>query len=147
MQTLQIPIKKLDARAVMPSYGSEYAAGADLCALLDNPAEIQPGQTFFIPTGLAVEIPEGFVGLICARSGLSCKYGVAPANKIGVIDSDYRGELQVALFNHSQETYTIQPGERIAQLLIIPYAKANFTITEQLNSTARGTGSFGSTGK
>lgn len=96
MQTLQIPIKKLDARAVMPSYGSEYAAGADLCALLDNPAEIQPGQTLFIPTGLAVEIPEGFVGLICARSGLSCKHGVAPANKIGVIDSDYRGELQAA---------------------------------------------------
>lgn len=141
-----IKVKKLDDRAILPRRGSSSAAGADIFALLDSTITVRSGETVMINTGIALEIPEGFVGLVCARSGLSCKYGVAPANKVGVIDSDYRGELIVALFNHSNESRDIANGDRIAQLVIVPYLSADFCETDQLGDTMRGLGGFGSTG-
>lgn len=142
-----IAVKKLDERAVLPTYGSEYAAGADLYALADGEIVFQPGETKFVRTGLAMEIPEGYAGLIYARSGLACKRGLAPANKVGVVDSDYRGEVMVALHNHSNEEQKISAGERIAQLVVTPFLKATFEETDALNETVRGAGGFGSTGK
>lgn len=142
-----IRFKKLDPRASAPTRGSEAAAGADLRAMLDAPVEIAPGETYFVRTGLAMEIPYGYVGLICARSSLGTKRGLAPANKVGVIDSDYRGEIMMALHNHSQKTAIIEPGERVAQLLIVPVMLADFEEAETLDETARGSGGFGSTGK
>jgi dUTP pyrophosphatase len=142
-----IAVKKLDERAVLPTYGSEYAAGADLYALLDGELSIEPGETKFVHTGLAMEVPEGYAGLVYARSGLASKRGLAPANKVGVVDSDYRGELMVALHNHSNVTQTIQSGERIAQLVITPFLKAEFFESESLSETVRGVGGFGSTGR
>lgn len=142
-----IAVKKLDERAVLPTYGSEYAAGADLYALADGEIVFQPGETKFVRTGLAMEIPEGYAGLIYARSGLACKRGLAPANKVGVVDADYRGEVMVALHNHSNEEQKISAGERIAQLVVAPFLKATFEETESLNETVRGAGGFGSTGK
>lgn len=141
-----VPIKKLNPDAVIPTYGSQYAAGADLYACIDVNISFQPGETKFIPTGLAMEIPVGYAGLIYARSGLACKKGLAPANKVGVIDADYRGEIMVALHNHSKEPVTIEPKERIAQLVITPYLTAIFEETDELNDTVRGEGGFGSTG-
>lgn len=141
-----VPIKKLNPDAVIPTYGSQYAAGADLYACIDSNISFQPGETKFIPTGLAMEIPVGYAGLIYARSGLACKKGLAPANKVGVIDADYRGEIMVALHNHSKESVTIEPKERIAQLVITPYLTAVFEETDELNDTVRGEGGFGSTG-
>lgn len=141
-----VPIKKLNPDAVIPTYGSQYAAGADLYACIDSNISFQPGETKFIPTGLAMEIPVGYAGLIYARSGLACKKGLAPANKVGVIDADYRGEIMVALHNHSKEPVTIEPKERIAQLVITPYLTAIFEETDELNDTVRGEGGFGSTG-
>ncbi len=123
-----VNIKKLDERAVMPKYGSEYAAGADLCAVCDEAVVIPPHCTAMIHTGLAAEIPEGYAGLIYARSGIASKRGLAPANKVGVVDADYRGELMVALHNHSEVVQTIEPGERIAQLVITPFLKAEFNL-------------------
>ena len=146
MNRTNISVKKLDKAAVMPKYGSDYAAGADLFALLDKETVILPHQTAFIHTGIAIEIPAGLVGLIYARSGLACKSGVAPANKVGVIDSDYRGEIMVALYNHSNQEITIEPFERIAQLVIAPYLKADFLEADELSDTERGKGGFGSTG-
>ena len=146
MDNQQVFITKLDDRAVLPVYASPGAAGADLCALLDSPVVLQPGETVFIPTGLALAIVPGYVGLVCARSGLSCKKGIAPANKVGVIDPDYRGELKVALLNHSRSPYTVQPGDRIAQLLILPCPQARFILTDRLPTSDRGAGGFGSTG-
>ena len=140
-------VKKLDERAVLPTYGSEYAAGADLYAVADGDIVFQPGETKFVKTGLAMEIPEGYAGLIYARSGLACKRGLAPANKVGVVDSDYRGEVMVALHNHSNTEQKISAGERIAQLVVAPFLKASFTETQELNETVRGEGGFGSTGK
>jgi dUTP pyrophosphatase len=142
-----IAVKKLDERAVLPTYGSEYAAGADLYAVADGEIVFQPGETKFVRTGLAMEIPEGYAGLIYARSGLACKRGLAPANKVGVVDSDYRGEVMVALHNHSNTEQRISAGERIAQLVVAPFLKASFAETETLNETVRGEGGFGSTGK
>ena len=124
---MTVRFQKLDPRAVAPRYGSTAAAGADLYAVGDAPLTVAPGETVFIHTGLAVEIPEGYVGLVFARSGLACKRGLAPANKVGVIDADYRGEIMVALYNHAQTAQTLDPRERIAQLPILPYLTAQFT--------------------
>ena len=142
----KVNIKKLDERAVIPTYGTEYSAGADLYAILDGDLTIKPNQTEFIKTGLAMEIPYGYVGLIYARSGLACMKGLAPANKVGVIDTDYRGEIMVALHNHSDKEIIITNKERIAQLVIAPYLKADFNQVESLEDTVRGAGGFGSTG-
>lgn len=143
----KIAVKKLDERAVLPAYGSAYAAGADLYAVLDAPLAIAPGETKLIKTGLSMEIPEGYAGFIYARSGLASKRGLAPANKVGVVDADYRGEVMVALHNHSTSVQEVAPLERIAQLVIAPFLKVDFYETEELSSTVRGEGGFGSTGK
>jgi len=142
-----IRVKKLNDNAVLPTYGSEEAAGADLYACLENEIVIQPGQTYFVPTGLSMELPKGTAGLIFARSGLACKRGLAPANKVGVIDSDYRGEFIVALHNHSHQPETVSPGERIAQLVIVPVLTPGFVEADALTDTQRAGGGFGSTGK
>ena len=144
---MEVRIKKLDERARLPRSGSEYAAGADLFALLDAPLTIGPGQTALLPTGLSAEIPEGYVGLVFARSSLGIKRGLAPANKVGVIDSDYRGEIRVGLHNHSGAPQVLEPFERVAQLMIVPFVHADFTESEELSDTARGAGGFGSTGR
>ena len=143
----KIAVKKLDERAVLPVYGSAYAAGADLYAVLDAPLSIAPGETKLVKTGLSMEIPEGYAGLIYARSGLASKRGLAPANKVGVVDADYRGEVMVALHNHSNSVQEVAPMERIAQLVVAPFLKAEFVETEELSETVRGEGGFGSTGK
>ena len=140
-------IKKLNENARIPTYGSEFAAGADLYACLDADVTIAPAETLLIHTGLAMQIPEGLVGLIYARSGLASKKGLAPANKVGVIDSDYRGEIMVALHNHGTIPQTISDGERIAQIVFAPYYTAEFSVVDELDGTTRGTGGFGSTGK
>lgn len=137
---------KLDSRAGAPECGTPYAAGADLRAVSDEPITIRPNETVLVHTGLAMEIPEGLVGLVYARSGLASKRGLAPANCVGVIDSDYRGEIMVALHNHSEETQTIESGERIAQLVIAPYISAEFIEAGGLSDTDRGQSGFGSTG-
>ncbi len=137
----------LDARVSAPRYASPGSAGADLCALLDAPESIAPGQTKLIPTGLKMEIPTGLAGMIFARSGLASKRGLAPANKVGVVDSDYRGEIMVALHNHGLEPQTVEPGERIAQLVLMPVVQAEFVPAESLEDTQRGEGGFGSTGR
>ncbi len=146
MQKVTLRIKKLDPLAKLPVYGSESAAGADLYALAENPIRIAPGETAVVHTGLAAEIPEGYAGFIYARSGLASKKGLAPANKVGVIDSDYRGEIRVALHNHSACKQTIEPYERVAQLVIAPYVYAQFEEVSELSETVRGEGGFGSTG-
>ena len=143
---MKVRIKKLSENAVVPTYGTDFAAGADLYACLEKEVTIEPHTTYMVPTGLAMELPEGYAGLIYARSGLASKKGLAPANKVGVIDSDYRGEVMVALHNHSEVAATVSPGERIAQLVITPYIMGVFNETEELNSTERGEGGFGSTG-
>ena len=145
-EVYDINIKKLDDRAVIPTYGSEYAAGADVYACMDEKTDIAPGETVLIHTGIAMEIPAGLVGLIYARSGMACKKGLAPANKVGVIDSDYRGEIIVALHNHSDNPVTIEPKDRIAQIVLAPYITADFNEVEKLDDTKRGAGGFGSTG-
>lgn len=147
MMKKAVKIKKLNARATVPTYGSSSAAGADLYACLGSSVLIKPSETVMIPTGLALEIPDGYVGLIYARSGLACREGLAPANKVGVIDSDYRGEIVVALFNHSSEERTVEDGQRVAQLVITPYVTADFILSDKLGNTERGSGGFGSTGK
>lgn len=143
----QIHVKKIRVGAMLPTYGSDGAAGADLYACIEQDIEIAPGKSAFIPTGLAMEIPRGYAGLIYARSGLACKRGLAPANKVGVVDSDYRGEFTVVLHNHSDEAQTIHNGERIAQLLITPVITPYFCETDTLSETQRAGGGFGSTGK
>lgn len=147
MQKIKLKIKKLLPGAKLPTYGSEYAAGADLYALSEHAVRIGANETAIVHTGLAAEIPEGYVGLIYARSGLATKKGLAPANKVGVIDSDYRGEIRVALHNHSKYEQSIEPYERIAQLVIAPYIAAEYEEAEELSETVRGEGGFGSTGK
>lgn len=144
--TQTVRFQKLDERAVTPAYGSAAAAGADLYAVLDAPLTVAVGETVLVHTGLAVEIPAGFVGLVCARSGLATKRGLAPANKVGVIDADYRGEIMVALHNHSTAPQTIEQGERVAQLVLVPYLTAVYEEAESLTDTLRGAGGFGSTG-
>lgn len=144
---MNIAVKKLRTNAIMPTYGSAQAAGADLYACLDQEVEIAPGTTAFVPTGLSMALPEGYVGLVYARSGMACKRGLAPANKVGVIDSDYRGEFMVALHNHGSKVQNISHGDRIAQLVIAPVIQGDFFETDSLDETGRGVGGFGSTGK
>lgn len=142
----QVRIKKLNSQAIIPSYGTEFSAGADLYAYLTETVVIQPGETFLVHTGIAMEIPVGYAGLIYARSGLATKKGLAPANKVGVIDADYRGEIMVPLHNHSNKPAAVENGERIAQLILTPFLTADFVETAVLDQTERGTGGFGSTG-
>ena len=143
----KIPVKRLKENAILPTYGSAEAAGADLYACLENSVTINPGQTAFIPTGIAMEIPRGYAGLAYARSGLACKQDLAPANKVGVIDSDYRGEFMIALHNHGSQIRTVSHGDRIAQLVITPVFTPGFQEVCELSDSQRGTGGFGSTGK
>ena len=146
MNRITIEFKKLNENAVTPTFGTEFSAGADLYSV-EEEVVINPGETKFIGTGLATAIPVGTVGLIYARSGLACKKGLAPANKVGVIDSDYRGEVKVALHNHSTDVRVVAKGERIAQMVIAPYLKVEYEEVEDLTGTTRGVGGFGSTGK
>ncbi len=141
-----VRIKKLRENAVVPTYGSEFAAGADLYVAVEESVTIAPSETKLIPTGIAMEIPVGYAGFIYARSGLASKKGLAPANKVGVVDADYRGEVMVALHNHGTVEQTIEAGERIAQMVIAPFITANFIESETLEDTVRGAGGFGSTG-
>ena len=142
-----VRVKILREKAIIPTYGSEQAAGADLYACLENPVVIQPGETAFIPTGISLEVPVGCAGLIYARSGMACKRGLAPANKVGVVDSDYRGEILVALYNHGNAAQTVENGERVAQFVITPVLTPAYVVAESLSDTARNQGGFGSTGK
>lgn len=142
---MKINLKKLCDSATLPTYGTEFSAGADLYNL-DEPVTIEPHATTLVHTGISVEIPEGYCGLIFARSGLATKRGLAPANKVGVIDADYRGEIMVALHNHSDIVAEVAPCERVAQLAIVPFIKAEFEVVDELSSTVRGAGGFGSTG-
>ncbi len=144
--TAPVSVKLLDPRAKLPAYGSSDAAGADLYALTDGPVTIAPGQTVLIHTGIALAIPQGYAGLVCARSGLATKEGLAPANKVGVIDADYRGELMVSLYNQSTVNRIVEHGDRIAQLVITPYLTAQYAPVDELDDTQRGAGGFGSTG-
>lgn len=143
---MEIKIKKLNENAIIPTRGSEYAAGYDLYACIDEPIIIVPHNTFKIGTGLSIEIPDGYFGAIFARSGLATKQGIRPANCVGVCDSDYRGEYIVALHNDTDIPKTIIPGERIAQLVVMPYLPIEFEEVEELSETKRGEGGFGSTG-
>ena len=143
-----VKYKKLDPRAVVPTYATPGAAAADLCAVLDEPLTLTPMQRTLVPTGLAIELPgPECVALVYARSGLSIKHGLCMANGVGVIDSDYRGELRVPMVNLSNEPYTIQPGDRIAQLMVLPILRPTLTVVEELDETERGSGGFGSTGR
>lgn len=142
----KMKIKKLNERAVIPTYGTEFAAGADLYSCEEKEIKIVAGETRIIHTGIAMEIPQGYVGLIYARSGLSTKRGLAPANKVGVIDADYRGEIMVALYNQSGTEQTVGIGERVAQIVFTRYDMAEFEVVDELDSTERGEGGFGSTG-
>ena len=144
MNKVNVKMRKLCSDAIVPTYGTEFSAGADLYSVCD--ATIMPGETAFLGTGIATAIPEGLVGLIYARSGMACKRNLAPANKVGVIDSDYRGEIKVALHNHGTTPQTVSKGERIAQLVIAPYLRAEYEVVEDLDETVRGAGGFGSTG-
>ena len=143
----KIRVKRLCPQAVLPSYGSAFAAGADLYACLEGPVTIEPGETYWVSTGISLEIPQGYAGLIYARSSMGTKRGLAPANKVGVIDSDYRGEVRVVLLNHSKEPQIIAPGERVAQLVVAPVFTPGFEEVDELADTQRGAGGFGSTGK
>ena len=141
-----IRVKKLHPMATLPTYGSEEAAGADLYACLQEPVTIAPGETAWIPTGIALEVPKGCAGLVYARSSMGAKRGLAPANKVGVIDSDYRGQVMVSLHNHSGQPQSVEPGERVAQMVFAPVYQAQFCEVDALQDTERGTGGFGSTG-
>lgn len=144
--TTKIKMKKMYEGTKVPTYGTACSAGADLYALLDAPVTIEPHESKVIPTGVALEIPVGLVGVVCARSGLSCKQDLAPANKVGIIDADYRGEVVVVLHNHGTQARTIQNGDRVAQILFMPYVQAIFEVVDELNDTVRGVGGFGHTG-
>ncbi len=137
---------KLNENAIVPSYGTPFAAGADLYALLDEDVKIEAGETIIIHTGIAMQIPDGYAGFVFARSGIATKRGLAPANKVGVIDSDYRGEIMIPIHNHSDKTQEIAVGERVAQMIIMPYLTAKFVESESLEETVRATSGFGSTG-
>ncbi len=142
-----IRVKQLRPGAKLPTYGSAEAAGADLYACLEAPVTLEPGTAAFLPTGIALEVPKGCAGLIYARSGMACKRGLAPANKVGVVDSDYRGEITVVLYNHGATAQTIENGERIAQFIITPVLTPAYGFVEELSDTLRNQGGFGSTGK
>lgn len=148
MENPTVPYKLLDPRAKAPAYATPGAAAADLCAVLDAPLTLAPGERAMLPTGIAIELPSpACVALVYARSGLAVKHGIALSNGVGVIDSDYRGEIRVGLINLGTTPYTIEPGERVAQLCIAPVWQADFTAAETLSDTARGAGGFGSTGR
>lgn len=142
-----IRVKKLHPMATLPTYGSVEAAGADLYACLEEPVTIAPGETAWIPTGIALEVPKGCAGLVYARSSMGAKRGLAPANKVGVVDSDYRGEIRVVLLNHGKVPQTVENGERVAQFLITPVLTPAYVEAEELTDSDRGTGGFGSTGR
>lgn len=142
----EVKVKKLKETARLPVYGTAFSAGADLFACLDQPVTIAPGETKLISLGISVEIPDGYAGLVFARSGLATKRHLAPANKVGVIDSDYRGEFFVPLYNHGSVPQTVENGERIAQMILTPYLTAKFIEADELSDTVRGAGGFGSTG-
>lgn len=144
---MTVRIKRLNEKAKIPTYGTDFSAGADLYNMEGNDVVIGAHETVMIPLGFAIEIPDGYAGLVFARSGLASKRGIAPANKVGVVDSDYRGECMVALHNHTSSEVKIEGGERIAQLVIVPYLKAEFLESDGLSETERGGGGFGSTGK
>ena len=146
MNKYDVRIKKLNENAVIPTYGSEFAAGADLYACLSEPLTIEPDETAFVHTGLSVELPLGFAGLVYARSGLACKRDLAPANKVGVIDCDYRGEIMVALHNHGKTAQTIENGERLCQMVVARHETVDWEAVDTLDSTQRGAGGFGHTG-
>ena len=143
----KIRVKKNHPNAILPTYGSINAAGADLYACIDEPVTIAPGEVFWVPTGIALEVPAGCAGLVYARSSMGAKRGLAPANKVGVVDSDYRGEVKVVLLNHSKQPQTIEPGERVAQFVITPVLTPQYEEVAELTDTDRGAGGFGSTGK
>ena len=143
---MQVRVVRVDSKGILPTYGSAEAAGADLYACLDAPIVVAPGKTAWVPTGIALEVPKGCAGLIYARSGMAAKRGLAPANKVGVIDSDYRGEIKVVILNHGDVEQTIEPGERIAQFVITPVLTPEYVFAEGLTDTQRGEGGFGSTG-
>ena len=145
MESVRVKLLKWGAR--LPTYGSAQAAGADLYACLDEAITVESGQTAWIPTGIAMEVPKGCAGLVYARSGMACKRGLAPANKVGVIDSDYRGEITVVLHNHGSTAQTIESGERIAQMVITPVLTPAYEEVDDLTDTGRGQGGFGSTGQ
>ena len=142
----KVKFVKLNPNAIVPTYGTEYAAGADLYTLSGDAIKINPCETVMIHTGIAMEIPEGTAAFIFARSGIATKRGLAPANKVGVIDSDYRGEIMVPIHNHSDKTQEISGGERVAQMVIMPYIKAEFVESDRLDETVRADKGFGSTG-
>ena len=142
---MQVKLKKLDERAILPTRGSTAAAGLDLYAL--DGVTVGAGETVLVHTGIALAIPEGYAGFIYARSGIATKRGLAPANKVGVIDADYRGEIMVALHNHSMTEQTVDAGERVAQLVVAPFLSVELTVVEALDETERASGGFGSTGK
>ena len=142
-----VHVKKLHPGAKLPTYGSAEAAGADLYACLEEPVTIAPGETAWIPTGIALEVPKGCAGLVYARSSLGAKRGLAPANKVGVIDSDYRGEIRVVLLNHGKVSQTVENGERVAQFLITPVLTPPYEEVPELTDSERGAGGFGSTGR
>lgn len=143
---MEIKVKRLRENAIIPTKGSKDAAGYDLYACIDNDILIKPHETVMISTGISIELPNGTFGAIFPRSGISAKRGLAPANKVGVCDSDYRGEYKIALHNHSSITQMVQPKERIAQLIVLPYINAEFTESYTLSETGRGDNGFGSTG-
>lgn len=143
---MKINFKKLNEKAEIPVYGSEYSAGADLKACIDHEVVLFPGKSDIIPTGIACEIPEGFFGMVCSRSGLSAKSGIVVLNSPGIIDADYRGELKLIMINHSEKEFVIENGMRLSQLIIVPFQKAKWSEVEALSESARGQGGIGSTG-
>ena len=144
---MNINFKKLNDLAITPTRGSEYAAGYDLYAAIDYTIEVQPHATVKVGTGLAFELPENTFAAIFPRSGIASKRGLAPANKVGVCDADYRGEYMIMLHNHTNSVQTIEPGERIAQMILMPYIPMEFNEVDELSETVRGIGGFGSTGQ
>lgn len=143
---MEVKVKKLNNKAILPAYQTDQAAAMDIQACIDEPMIVQSLERFMVPTGLAFEIPEGYEMQIRARSGLSIKHGITMVNGVGTIDADYRGELSVLMINLSKEAFTIEPGMRVAQMLITKFEKISWQLTEELSETARGAGGFGSTG-
>jgi dUTP pyrophosphatase len=147
---MKVDVKFLDARMreQLPAYATPGSAGLDLRACIDSPLEMQPGDTFLMPTGLAVHVADpGYCALVLPRSGMGFKNGIVLANLVGLIDSDYQGQLMVPLWNRSQKAFTLNPMERVAQMIIVPVMQAQFNVVEEFTATERGAGGFGSTGK
>ena len=144
---MEIKIKRLNKRAKIPTFGTEFSAGADLYCAEEHEISVCSGQKCSIGTGISIEIPEGYFGLVFARSGLACKNGLRLCNSVGVIDADYRGEIKVVLHNDSEYVREIKPGERVAQMIIMPYPKVSFIEVEELSDTVRGESGFGGTGR